>query len=71
MKTFDFMRSTKFDLLSQIGIYSINNGDFVQISAKGEHCHYSPRAPKKAHATPLYSCSSGRGLFSGIMMDFL
>jgi hypothetical protein len=72
MKTFDFMRSTNFYLLSQIRVNSINNFDFVQISAKGDHCHYSPQEPKiKAQATPLYNCSSNRGLFSGIMVVFL
>jgi len=53
---YDFMRSTKFDLLSQTGVNSINNLNFVQISAKGDHCHYSTRASKKkAQAMPLYA----------------
>ena len=39
------MRSTKFDLLNQIGVNSINV-ILSKISAKGYHYHYSTRAPK-------------------------
>jgi len=48
MKTFDFMRSTKFDLVSQIGVNSINV-ILSKISA------YTTRAPKRKKKIPGYA----------------
>jgi ribosome-associated toxin RatA of RatAB toxin-antitoxin module len=43
---FDFLRSTKFELLSHIKTNEINNCDFAEISVKGGHRDDSPPAPK-------------------------